>query len=87
MMRFYGVRFSDLREMPNLHFEALFNAIPALEARESILSISNHTTAISAKKDFEKRIKELYKIARLKVKSTAVNIGEIISRKISGSSK
>ena len=67
-MRFYNQSFFDVMNMPNHWLEALYLAINTLEARESILSISNLSVNEMKKNDRKKRIDELMKIAEFEKK-------------------
>ncbi len=78
-MRFYNQSFFDVMSMPNHWLEALYLAINTLEARESILSISNLSVNEMKKNDRKKRIDELMKIAEFEKKKTGKSLNQLIS--------
>ena len=78
-MRFYNQSFFDVMNMPNHWLEALYLAINTLEARESILSISNLSVNEMKKNDRKKRIDELMKIAEFEKKNTGKSLNQLIS--------
>lgn len=78
-MRFYNQSFFDVMNMPNQWLEALYLAINTLEARESILSISNLSVNEMKKNDRKKRIDELMKIAEFEKKKTGKSLNQLIS--------
>ena len=78
-MRFYNQSFFDVMSMPNHWLEALYLAINTLEARESILSISNLSDNEKKKNDRKKRIDELMKIAEFEKKKTGKSLNQLIS--------
>lgn len=78
-MRFYNQSFFDVMNMPNHWLEALYLAINTLEARESILSISNLSVNEMKKNDRKKRIDELMKIAEFEKKKTGKSLSQLIS--------
>lgn len=78
-MRFYNQSFFDVMNMPNHWLEALYLAINTLEARESILSISNLSVNEMKKNDRKKRIDELMKIAEFEKKKTGKSLNQLIS--------
>lgn len=78
-MRFYNQQFSEVMNMPNQWLEALYLAITSLEARESILSISNDSVQNMKQSDRKKRISELEKLAEYKKTKTHKTVGEMIA--------
>ena len=78
-MRFYNQQFSEVMNMPNHWLEALYLAITSLEARESILSISNDSVQNMKQGDRKKRISELEKLAEYKKTKTHKTVGEMIA--------
>lgn len=78
-MRFYNQQFSEVMNMPNQWLEALYLAITSLEARESILSISNDSVQNMKQSDRKKRISELEKLAEYKKKTSQKSINQMIA--------
>jgi len=78
-MRFYNQQFSEVMNMPNHWLEALYLAITSLEARESILSISNDSVQNMKQSDRKKRISELEKLAEYKKKTSQKSINQMIA--------